>query len=58
MKARFIEGWLTDCFERGDRPNYGYPASKLPETSDDEMEVVTGFMAVAHPSATQVAEAA
>lgn len=47
MKAEFIEGWITDCFARGERPNYGYPASKLPETSGGDMEVVTGFMSTA-----------
>jgi hypothetical protein len=57
METVFIEGWLTDCFARGVRPVYGYPSSKLPETSGGDMEVVTGFMANG-PSATQVAEAA
>lgn len=71
MKAEFIEGWLTNCFARGERPTYGYPKSALPETVGGDMEMSTGFMASDAPtsatglmssdvptSATQVAEAA
>ncbi len=41
----YIEGYLTQLFESGKEPNYGYPKNHLPETSEGDMEVVTGFLA-------------
>lgn len=41
----FVSGYFTDQFAAGERPDYGYPKNHLPETTLDNMEVVTGFMA-------------
>jgi hypothetical protein len=41
----FIEGYLTQLFDSGKEPQYGYPKNHLPETSDGDMEVVTGYLA-------------
>ena len=45
LPSLFIKGYLTDCFAKGDRPVYGFPKNHLPETNDDEVHVVTGFLA-------------
>jgi hypothetical protein len=47
--CRFLNGYFTERFAMGDRPSYGYPKNHLPETTLEEIEVVTGFMA-AKPS--------
>lgn len=41
----YIVGYLTDLFDSGKEPQYGYPKNHLPDTSPGEMEVVTGFLA-------------
>lgn len=40
----FISGYFSDCLAKGDRPDYGYPANHLPETTIDRMEIHTSFM--------------
>jgi hypothetical protein len=45
--CRFIDGYFSEQFALGIRPDYGYPKNHLPETILDSMEVVTGFMAAA-----------
>jgi hypothetical protein len=44
-ECQFLDGWFTQQFAAGERPDYGYPKNHLPTTSLDAMEVVTGFMA-------------
>ena len=41
----FISGYFTQRVRSGDRPNYGYPANHLPETTGARMEIDTSFMA-------------
>lgn len=41
----YLEGYLTKLFDSGEEPRYGYPKNHLPPTSDEEMEVVTGYLA-------------
>lgn len=41
----YLEGYLTKLFDCGEEPRYGYPKNHLPPTSDEEMEVVTGYLA-------------
>ncbi len=45
--ARFIEGWFTDQYMNGYRPDRSEPRSRLPEPRVQSMEVVTGFFAKA-----------
>lgn len=40
----FIDGYFDQLIQAGKRPSYGYPTNHLPETTIDEMDVVTGFM--------------
>lgn len=44
-RCRFLDGWFTQAFASGERPEYGYPKNRLPETTLESMEVVTGFLA-------------
>ncbi|SDO49162.1 hypothetical protein [Afipia sp. GAS231] len=41
----FIKGYLTDRFAAGKRPIYGFPTNHLPETTGEDMEATTGFLA-------------
>jgi hypothetical protein len=41
----YLEGYLTGLFDSGEEPRYGYPKNHLPPTSEEDMEVVTGFLA-------------
>lgn len=41
----FIEGWFSEQFAAGKRPEYGYPKNHVPDTSIESMEITTGFMA-------------
>jgi hypothetical protein len=41
----YLKGFLTDFYDRGDAPRYGYPKNHLPATSDGDMEVTTGYLA-------------
>lgn len=43
--CRFVEGYFSEQFAAGKRPDYGYPKNHLPETNLESMEVVTGFLA-------------
>lgn len=45
----FIEGYLSERFDAGDFPNYGFPKNHLPQTTGGEMKVVTGFLAGRNP---------
>jgi hypothetical protein len=38
-----ISGWLSERFEKGEEPTYGYPKNHLPVVPECTMEVVTGF---------------
>lgn len=40
----YIEGYFTDRWAAGDRPQYGYPAESLPEVGNATMTIVSGFM--------------
>ena len=44
-RCLFLDGFFTQQFAAGVRPDYGYPKNHLPETTLDHMDVVTGFMA-------------
>lgn len=46
----FLDGYFTQQFAAGARPEYGYPKNHLPETEVESMEVVTGFMATKNAS--------
>ncbi len=46
-EATFISGWFTEQFDAGKQPKYGYPKNHLPETTDEAMQVVTGFVSAA-----------
>lgn len=41
----YIDGYFTRRVESGERPKYGYPSNHVPETTNERMNVVTGFMA-------------
>jgi hypothetical protein len=41
----FIDGYLTQLFESGHQPTYGYPTNHIPKTDGTEMEIQTGFLA-------------
>jgi hypothetical protein len=45
QQCAFLDGWFTQQFAAGERPDYGYPKNHVPDTYLDGMEVVTGFMA-------------
>ena len=44
-RSLFIEGYFSDLILRGDRPKYGYPTNHVPETTIEQMTVVTGYVA-------------
>ncbi len=44
-RCLFIDGYLTELFESGHEPTYGYPKNHLPETDGSDMEIHTGFLA-------------
>lgn len=46
MPPASLDGYLTQMFEAGREPDYGYPKNGLPKTDGGEMQVVTGFLAV------------
>lgn len=52
MPPLFIDGYLTQLFEAGREPDYGYPKNGLPNTTGGDMEIVTGFLSVS-PSDSQ-----
>jgi hypothetical protein len=41
----FIDGWYADQYALGERPDFRAPASRLPTTVLESMEVNTAFMA-------------
>jgi hypothetical protein len=40
----FVKGYFTDRIRKGERPQYGYPANHVPETTFPHMEVETGYL--------------
>ncbi|MEH2481543.1 hypothetical protein V1282_004900 [Nitrobacteraceae bacterium AZCC 2146] len=45
-RCEFLAGYFTEQFSAGKRPEYGYPKNHLPDTTLENIEVITGFMAV------------
>lgn len=41
----FIDGYFTQRVRSGERPDYGYPANHLPETTGARMKIDTSFIA-------------
>lgn len=40
---RMIVGWLSERFEKGETPSYGYPKNHLPSVPKSEMTVAPSF---------------
>ena len=45
----YIDGYFTQRVRAGERPDYGYPTNRLPETTIARMEIHTSFMASRKP---------
>lgn len=43
----YIEGYLSELFNCGKQPSYGYPVNHLPEVSDTCLQFTVGFLASA-----------
>lgn len=40
----YVDGYFTERWSAGDRPQYGYLAASLPDVGAATMPVVSGFM--------------